>query len=44
MDLTGTEARRQLGLFTKPRTGTADMTHGWKGVRVIGGHHVSNKE
>jgi hypothetical protein len=43
-ELSGTEARRQLDLFIKPRTDTADTKHDWKDVRVIGEHRVSNNE
>ena len=46
-ELTGAEASRQLDLFIKQRTDTANTvnrTHDWKDVRVIGEHQVSNRE
>ena len=42
-DLTGAEARRQLDLLVKRRTDTADMTHDWKDVYVVG-DHASNRD
>jgi len=48
-DDTGAEFRRQL-LFVKRRTDTADMTHDWKdvcvigNVSVIGEYQVSNRD